>query len=279
MTEFKILFPEDSPFLKEDERKHRWAIPYHFECLNARVENLLWKHKSHIAGKRVLDIACHMGTFSYAALQMGANFVQGLDVEEDQIKQGREMFEQLKIPRNSYKFAAGDVQGILETLPENSFDTIFCFGILYYLAEPYQLLRQMNRLARHTILVDTFTTAYCAIQGKEGPEILANIKDDALELPLMITTATQSQKKGYRLPHSFTRAGKELSLMTYPSARLLEVWFQSLGIEYQRLDWSSYIIRPCHWRDLVSPQQKKDAHWADVYASGVRVSYKLIPES
>lgn len=279
MTEAKIFFPEDSLFLKHDIRKDRWAIPYNFECLNARIENLLWRQKHSIVGKRILDIGCHMGTFSYAALQMGAEFVQGLDAEEQQVIQGRALFEQLQIPGDRYRLDAAEVHEFLDGLPLNSFDTVFCFGILYYLAEPYGLLQRACRVAREAILVDTFTTAYCAIQGKEGPEILAQIEDEVLELPLMITSTTQTQKKGYRLPHSFNRAGKELSLMTYPSARLLEVWFRSLGMEYQRLDWSSYFVRPCHWRDLVSSQQKKESHWADVYASGIRVSYSLFSEN
>ena len=132
MMTAKIFFPEDSPFLCQDMRKNRWAIPYNFECLNARIENLLWKQNNNIAGKKILDIACHMGTFSYAALQMGAVFVQGLDAEQAQLEHGKKLFEQLKIPQKSYKFEAGDIQEILKIFPENSFDTIFCFGILYY---------------------------------------------------------------------------------------------------------------------------------------------------
>ncbi|MFQ5672854.1 MAG: class I SAM-dependent methyltransferase [Nitrospinales bacterium] len=276
MAETKIFFPADSPFLQQDPRKDRWAIPYNFECLNARVENLLWKQKDAVAGKRILDVACHMGTFACAALQMDAAFVQGVDVEEERLKQGRALFEQLRLPKDRYRLEPGEVPGFLETLKENSFDTIFCFGILYYLAEPLGVLRQMRRLARETILVDTFTTAYCALQGKEAPEILARIQDDALlDLPLMMTTATQARKKDYRLPHSFRRKNRELSLMTFPSAALLERWFEVLGMEYQRLDWSPYIVRPVHWRELAGPRQKKESHWADVYACGVRLSYRL----
>jgi len=276
MAETKIFFPADSPFLQQDPRRERWAIPYNFECLNARVENLLWRHRDAVAGKQVLDVACHMGTFSYAALQIGAAGVQGVDVEEARLKQGRALFAQLRVPKDRYSLEAGEVSEFLQTLGDNSCDTIFCFGMLYYLAEPFGLLRQMRRVARETVLLDTFTTAYCALQGKEAPEILARIPDDTLlELPLMMTTATQARKKSYRLPHSFHGENSELSLMTFPSAALLERWFEALDMKYRRLDWSPYIGRPVHWRDLTGPRQKKESHWADLYACGVRLSYRL----
>ena len=47
-------FSENSIFIKEDPRKNRWAIPYHYEALNSRVENLvinnreIFKNKSYI---------------------------------------------------------------------------------------------------------------------------------------------------------------------------------------------------------------------------------------
>ena len=75
------LIPEDSPFLTHDTRKSRWAIPYHWECLNARLKVLLTQNQKCIKGKKILDVGSHMGTFAYAALQSGADFIHGLDSE------------------------------------------------------------------------------------------------------------------------------------------------------------------------------------------------------
>lgn len=271
----KTFIPAESPFITADTRQKRWAIPYHFECLNCRIDNLLWRQKDAICGKKVLDIASHMGTFSRAALQMGARFVHGVDTEKRMIKKCLGLFEQEGVDRTSYRFEVSDIFKFLENVPENAFDTILCFGMFYYTAEPYRLMKLMRHAARETILLDTFTAAYAAIQGKDSLDIHPTVTDDLLKQPMLFVTRTQPDKKDYRLPGSFIHKGKELSMTTFPTAALLELWIQSLGMDFHRQDWSRYAQRPCHWRDLYTTKQKRESHWADIYTSGVRVSYRM----
>ena len=274
MKSVKTFIPADSPFITSDTRQKRWAIPYNFECLNYRIDNLLWRQKDIICGKKILDIASHMGTFSYAALQMGASFTHGVDTEKRMVKKCFNLFEQHGIAQSSYRFDIEDIIEFLENTPENTFDTIFCFGLLYYTTEPYRLLKLMRSAARHIIL-DTFTAAYAAIQGKDSIVIHPKVTDELLSLPLLLVTQTQPDKKAYRLPGSYIRKDKELSLTTFPTETLLELWMQSLGMEYQRLDWSQYASRSCHWQDLHTTTQKRESHWVDIYTAGVRVSYRI----
>jgi ubiquinone/menaquinone biosynthesis C-methylase UbiE len=266
---------EDSPFLTNETRHTRWAIPYNYECLNARIDNLLIRNRDHIKGKRILDIGSHMGTFAYSALQMGAEFVQGIDTEEKTIERGKELFRQAKVPESSYSLQVDEAYRYLENLEEGSFDTVLCLGTLYYMVEPYRLLKLMQRVAKEAVLLDTFTAAYAAIQGKDAPQVYQSINEESLKLPLMLTALTQPEKKDYRLPHSFPHRDKDLSLITLPTSALLEIWFQSLETSFTQLDWSEYATRPCTYNDLLTPEQKKASHWADVYTSGVRISYLL----
>ena len=260
MNTEKPFFAKDSIFLKADTRGGRWAIPYNFECLNARVENLLGNHRDALQGKRVLDMASHIGTFSYAALNMGADFIQGADTEERTVSKCLELFERHQIEPTRYRFEVRDVFDLLENSPENHWDTILCFGMLYYTTEPLRLLRLMKKAARECILLDTFTAGYAAIQGKDAMGIYPLMHDDTLELPMTLTSMTQAGKKDYQLPQSFDHKGKALSLTTFPTRALLEIWFASLNMDCQRLDWSAYTVRDCAWRDLESPEQKKASH-------------------
>ena len=98
---------------------------------------------------------------------------------------------------------------------------------------------------------------------------------EALTLPLQIVSLTQPEKVDYRLPKTFTRRGRELSLMTLPTGSLLDIWFESLALRARRLDWSAHITRAVSHHDLMTPEHKKASHWADVYASGVRAAYRL----
>lgn len=274
-------FPENSAFLKADRRAHRWAIPYNYECLNSRVDVLLGGNEDAIKGKRVLDIASHIGTFSYAALQMGADFVHGVDTEEAFTLKSIDLFENQGILPIHYKFETRDLFEYLENLEPNSFDTILCFGILYYTADPYYALSLLRRAARECVLLDTFTAYYAALQGKDAEEIYPHVKNKTMELPMMLVSLTQPGKGDYRLPRSFTYKNKSLSLTSYPTQTLLEIWLHALNTRFTLLDWSPYIQKPCSWRKLRTQKQKENSHWADVYASGVRVSYRLdiLPET
>jgi len=270
-----IVIAKDSPFLTTETRQTRWAIPYSFACLNARIDSLLTRNLDCFKGKRILDIGSHMGTFAYSALEMGAEFVQGIDTEVKTVERGQKLFQQLKVPESRYSLKVDDAFRYLENLEEGSFDTVLCLGTLYYMFEPYRLLKLMQKVAKEAVLLDTFTAAYAAVQGKDAPQVYRSVTAENLELPMMLTALTQPEKKDYRLPHSFPHRDKDLSLITLPTSALLEIWFQSLGMQFTKIDWQEYQTRPCTYHDLVTPEQKKSSHWADVYSSGVRVSYLL----
>ena len=275
MKKVPIVIAEDSPFLTTETRQTRWAIPYSFACLNARIDSLLTRNLDCFKGKRILDIGSHMGTFAYSALEMGAEFVQGIDTEVKTVERGQKLFQQLKVPESRYSLKVDDAFRYLENLEEGSFDTVLCLGTLYYMVEPYRLLKLMQKVAKETVLLDTFTAAYAAVQGKDAPQVYRSVTAENLELPMMLTALTQPEKKDYRLPHSFPHRDKDLSLITLPTSALLEIWFQSLGMQFTKIDWQEYQTRPCTYHDLVTPEQKKSSHWADVYTSGVRISYLL----
>ena len=271
----KPLIPDDSPFLAHETRRNRWAIPYHPECLNARINNLLAENLPYIQGKNILDVGSHMGTFSYATLMLGANFIQGIDSEEKMILLGRELFQKMSISKDKYSMTVADACQFLENVEEGTFETVLCLGMLYYTPEPYRLLKLMLRAAKESLILDTFTAGYAAVQGKDAPQVSENISEETLQLPIMFAALTQPGKKDYTLPHSFDYRSKELSLITLPSSSLLEIWFNSLNVEFKKLDWSFYSARSCTYQDLLTPDQKFSSHWADVYKSGIRVSYVL----
>ncbi|NIQ01119.1 MAG: SAM-dependent methyltransferase, partial [Nitrospinaceae bacterium] len=189
-----------------------------------------------------------------------------------------ELFRANGMPPTSYKFEVADAAAFLESLGEDSFDTVFSFGLLYYTTEPYRLLRLMCRVASKTVLLDTFTAAYAVIQGKDALKVYPRISPKTLELPLMLFARTQPEKKDYRLPETFQHRGREISLTSLPTPALLELWFQSLGMKFQKLDWSDYILGPRTYHDLVTTDQKRKSHWADIYSSEVRVAYRLSPK-
>ncbi len=191
------------------------------------------------------------------------------------MERGLKLFSEVGVESSRYRFEAANLETWLETVSEKSFDTVLCFGVLYYVAEPFAILKALKRAARETILLDTFTASYAMVQGKEAARLYDSISDAALEQPLMLYALTRPQKKDYRLPETFVQDARELSITSFPTIALLELWFEALELDWERLDWSEHIRRPCHFRDLAHPEQKRASHWADVYASGMRMAYRL----
>ena len=190
MQKVPIVIAKDSPFLTTETRQTRWAIPYSFACLNARIDSLLTRNLDCFKGKRILDIGSHMGTFAYSALEMGAEFVQGIDTEEKTIERGQKLFQQLKVPESRYNLKVDDAFRYLENLEEGSFDTVLCLGTLYYMVEPYRLLKLMQKVAKEAVLLDTFTAAYAAVQGKDASQVYRSVTEENLKLPMLLSALT-----------------------------------------------------------------------------------------
>ncbi len=53
---------------------------------------------------------------------------------------------------------SGDVQTLVETLPELRFDVVHCSGVLYHIPEPFRLLTALRKITReHLVLTSTVT--------------------------------------------------------------------------------------------------------------------------
>ena len=272
----KEYVAEKSMFLTKDTRGSRWAVPYHHNAVNKRAEILIGENIDLIKEKRILDLGCHFGTFSYIALQAGAKFVMGVENSTMLIKQAKEMFLSLSIPTDEYDFIAQDVIQYLENLPENSFDIILCLGLLYYIPDNYHFLKLLKKVAARGIILDTFTAYYSLVQGKDAVAANSVIKEDIFQLPIMMHSLTQADKKYYSLPESFKGQNRKLSFLTCPTIPLLELYFFSLGLKFKKLDWSYYLENPQKkWQELVSSQGKTESHWTDIYSTDIRVSYLL----
>ena len=91
----------------------------------------------------------------YSALELGAEFVQGIDSEAKTIERGEKLFQQLEVEKSRYDLQIEDAFYYLENIEKGSFDTVFCLGTLYYMVEPYRLLKLMQKVAKEAVLIDT----------------------------------------------------------------------------------------------------------------------------
>lgn len=272
-------FPKDSEFIKRDTRTRRWAIPYHYEALNSRVENLIINHKEVIKNKKILDLGCHFGSFSYACLQHGAAHVYGIDSEASLISQAKQLFAHHGVSKSAYQFESGDVMNVMAAMQPNSVDSVLCLGIFYYLNDPLYALKLMAKVAKKAIILDTFTAYYAATVAKDRDNFMQGINEKSFDLPWVYYPLTKSQKKDYKLIKSTeNHKGIELSLLALPTLPALQHFFEIAQLKATLINWQAYIKEPApSWQAFADQAVKRSSHWADLYANKIRVTYLLIP--
>ncbi len=92
-----------------------------------------------LVGKRVLDLGCNAGYWALCAIEAGCDFVVGIDGRQMHIDQANFVFEVNDVDRSRYRFLTGNVFDVdLRTWGE--FDIVLCFGLLYHVSSPVQLL-------------------------------------------------------------------------------------------------------------------------------------------
>ncbi|CAN5230183.1 MULTISPECIES: class I SAM-dependent methyltransferase [Sphingomonadaceae] len=113
---------------------------------------LLEQFGGTLQGKRVLDVACNCGGFSFLAAETGADEVVGFDSEDRYIAQAR--FIQEARQENRVRFEIDQLENV-SAESYGRFDVSFFFGILYHLEDPIGGLRRIASLTTDTIVIDT----------------------------------------------------------------------------------------------------------------------------
>jgi tRNA (mo5U34)-methyltransferase len=112
--------------------------------------------KSKVRNKRVLDLFCANGAFSFEAALAGAREVVGLEFSEDRTHCAQFIASTLagKADCAVPKFVAGDVYELKRTFKE-PFDVVLCLGGLYHIPDPPFVLSQIRSLTAGALIVQT----------------------------------------------------------------------------------------------------------------------------
>jgi SAM-dependent methyltransferase len=107
-------------------------------------------------GKRVLDIGCCSGFWSFHVLDAGAQYVLGVDAWPQAVEQAHLVAEVRNIPTERCEFRLEDAYNFLAREDiKDSFDIVLCFGFMYHIKKPIELLEQIFRVTRDLLILDT----------------------------------------------------------------------------------------------------------------------------
>jgi tRNA (mo5U34)-methyltransferase len=115
-------------------------------------ERLLEATGGSLRGRRVLDLGCNAGFWSLAAHEAGADFVLGVDANEEYVEQAKLVFAAKQVDPASYLFRAAD---LFAFQPDREFDVVLCLGVMDQVDRPVELFEAMAASGAQVILIDT----------------------------------------------------------------------------------------------------------------------------
>jgi tRNA (mo5U34)-methyltransferase len=123
---------------------------------NLKTRMVLPWIKSKVKGKRVLDLFCANGAFSFEAALAGAREVVGVEFSEDRIQCAQFIASTLqgRVDCAVPTFLSGDVYE-LEVLFKEPFDVVLALGGLYHIPDPPYVLTQIRSLTTGLLIVQT----------------------------------------------------------------------------------------------------------------------------
>src|SRR5215813_4612587 len=123
---------------------------------NLKTKMLLPWITSEVKGKRVLDLFCANGAFSFAAARAGAREVVGVEFSPDRIRCAQFVATTLrgKVDHAIPNFVTGDVYE-LKQIVEKPFDVVLALGGLYHIPDPPYVLTQIRAVTGATLIVQT----------------------------------------------------------------------------------------------------------------------------
>jgi SAM-dependent methyltransferase len=122
----------------------------HYGALNTArdqmLRSLLPELKQRFDLKTALDLGCGLGHFAHFLHGCGLN-VLAIDGRSENVEEAKRRYPDVN-------FQVGDAQEA--TLAQlGSFDLVFCFGLLYHLENPFQVIRSIAALAAKVALIES----------------------------------------------------------------------------------------------------------------------------
>lgn len=97
-----------------------------------------------VRGRKVLDVGCHYGIFSFYMLERGAS-VTGIDIAEKWVQRCSEQARE-KHPGGPAEFLVADAQAL--PFGDESFDVVICLEVVEHVDFPGKVMSEVHRVLR-----------------------------------------------------------------------------------------------------------------------------------
>lgn len=195
--------------------------------LNQRHRACIEWNSGAIAGKRILDLASHDGRWSFAAMKAGAKSVYGIEGRDYLVHNSIDTFNHYAVPKDSFRFVAGDVFEEIAKVEPGTIDTVFCFGFFYHQGHHTHLLDEIARLKPQFVVLDTalHLDPYPIVFFFKEPPV-----GEANAAPVGLT------------------ANKAFQVSGAPSRSALDMMLEHFGWKFEYYDWQNAGIK--NWDNI-----------------------------
>ena len=142
-------------FFDRHPRFYDAAIGGDRERLMHRYRRIIAFRHDVFRDAQVLDLACHDGRWSCAALHAGAKHVTGVDNNPIYIEAANANFEHYRVRPRKYQFMTQDVMDTLESTEAGSYDIIMLLGILYHTPYHHDIFQHLKRIRAAHLVIDS----------------------------------------------------------------------------------------------------------------------------
>lgn len=157
--------------LKKEMEKINWWHTFDFDGVKTQGRDLSQEKLQFIqlpedlTGKTVLDLGAWDGYFSFEAERRGAKRVLAIDTIawQNDLLWNPEVKSHQKHTKKAgfdfaHKFFNSKVESKImdiEKLEVEPFDVVLCLGILYHLKDPYKMIRDVAKITRERLILET----------------------------------------------------------------------------------------------------------------------------
>lgn len=143
------LFNLDATF----ERWNDWPV-WNYPVQDAlRFKYILLDNAQYIKNSCVADFGCHIGYMSLFMSHLGAKFVTGTNIRQQELNLSRELCH--IAGANNVKFIQSDLHNYQDVLNIcNNHETVLFSGILYHLTDQVNLLETVTNSTAKTLIID-----------------------------------------------------------------------------------------------------------------------------
>ena len=131
--------------------------------LDARWRAIIGWNEAILAGRRIVDLGCHDGRWSFAALRAGARHVTAIEARAHLAEKAMGNLSHYGVAADACRIVVGEAVETLRELPAGSIDVVMCLGFFYHTLEHMRILLEAKRLGAEYLIIDT------AISPSEQP--------------------------------------------------------------------------------------------------------------